>query len=184
MRLWVLAAAALLLASCRKKEPAPPIPRAEATAVYQEPGKLFSCEGPPAWKVLEAQGGAQKVTFLGPPDGPAPFSASIGIYYYPKQGSSFATPQDYFNSHKLEPGKTSPLIFRPFKGLAVYEFGASRPAASLHGKKAEPRDESTMLIPSKDGFFAAVYSAPETLFPKGEPVFRGLVESLRFGGAQ
>jgi hypothetical protein len=173
-------AVALLPAACRR-EPKPPIPRA-GTAVYQEPSRLFSCEGPVSWKVLEDQGGSQRVTFLGPPDGPAPFSASIGVYYYSKQGSSFATPQEYFESQKLAPGQTGPLVFKPFKGLAVYEFSAKRLARARRGRDtAEPRQEATVLIPAPAGFFAAVYSAPETAFAELEPAFRGLVESLRLG---
>jgi len=181
MRIWMLVAL-FALGACNKTPT--PAPKANE-ALYQEPGRLFTCSAPASWRVLENQGGAQRVTFLGPSDGPAPFSAAISVYYYPKTGSAYASPQDYASAQTLGPGKTTPLVFRPWKGLAVYEFAATRPTPVMHGAgQVETRQESTVLILSQEGFFAAVYSAPEARFALNEPAFKDLVESLRFNGAQ
>ncbi|MBI3553066.1 MAG: hypothetical protein HY077_11175 [Elusimicrobia bacterium] len=172
---------AVALAACGKAGPQ----MDSQMALYLEPGKLFSCQAPAQWRVLEDQGGAQRVTFLGPPGGPAPFSAAITIYYYSKTGSSYATPQAYAKAEARLPGKTTPLVFKPWKGLAVYEFSAERSRPVMHGAgQTEARRELTVLIPAPEGFYAAALSAPEAGFDPAESVFRGLVESLNFGGTK
>ncbi len=181
MRRLVLVAATLALASCQKSQP----PSKTGMALYLEPGKLFSCQAPANWKVLENQGGAQRVTFVGPPDGPAPYADAISVYFYAKSGSSFATPQAYAKAEALQPGTTSPLLFKPWKGLAVYEFTATRARPVMHGAgQTESRKESTVLIPAPEGFYAAVYSAPEAGFSQAEGVFRELIDSLNFGSGR
>jgi hypothetical protein len=181
MRRGVLVAA-LLLGACSQQPPSAPKTK---EALYAESGRLFTCSAPASWRVLENQGGAHRVTFLGPADGPAPFSDSISVYYYPKTGSDYATPQDYAKSQTLAAGTTGPLVFKLWKGLATYEFSATRPTPVMHGAgQVETRQESTVLIPSKQGFYAAVYSAPQAGFTQNESAFRDLVDSLRFTDAQ
>ena len=173
----VLALAALLPAACR--EPAPPQPKNDM-AIYQAPQHLFSCDVPAQWRVIEDQGGAQRVSFLGPPDGPHPFWAAISVYHYAKTGSDYASPQDYAKRQALGPGKTGALLEKPWKGAAAYEFSATRPQPVMHQPKTvRVRQERTALIPTREGFLALVYSAPEDRFAKGEPVFQALLDSLR-----
>lgn len=182
MRRMVLLLALLVPAACRR-EPAAPIPKTDM-ALYLETNRLFSCHAPAQWRVLENQGGAQRVTFLGPPEGPTPYAAAISLYYYPKSGSAYAAPQDYAKAQSLAPGKTGPLVSKPWKDLEIYEFSATRPAPVMHTPgRLETRQESTVLIPAPQGFYAVVYSAPAALYAKNEPAFRDLVDSLRFGRA-
>jgi hypothetical protein len=152
------------------------------TSLYLEPGKLFSCRAPADWRVLEKQGGAQRVTFIGPASGAAPYSAAITAYFYEKGGSAYGSAQDYARAQALLPGRTGPLVFKTWKGLAVFEFSADRSRPALHGSgQMEERRELSVLIPSPSGLYAFVLTAPAGSYARIEPVFRGLIDSLDLG---
>lgn len=167
--LWSVAAF-LLTASCGHE-----------TARYLEPHHLFSCAAPARWRVLEDQGGAQRVTFLGPAGGLAPYSAAISVFYYARKGSNYASAEDYAKAQSLLPGATGPVVSRSSRGLTLYEFSAARPVLAGRGADEAPeRRESTVLITAPAGFYAVVYAAPAKSFSENEPLFRDLVDSLRF----
>lgn len=171
-----LAALLLAMAACGKPDSGP---GGKSMTTYQDPKGLFSCQAPPDWRVLEDQGGAQRVSFFGPPAGPAPFSVSISIYYYPKSGSAFASPQDYAAAQALSGGTTTPLITRARKDGEAFGFTTSRESRKLHSSGTELREELTVLIPAKNGFFALVHAAPRASTVETRPVFDGLVEGFQ-----
>ncbi len=147
-------------------------------AAYEEPGKLFTCEAPAEWRVLEGQGGAQRVSFLGPPGGESPFAASISIYYY-APGSAFRSPEDYAAGRAMTGAERTPVAEKPWKGEKALEFSLTRRQLDRHGKTpARILREDAFLVSSGKGFIAVIHSAPPSLRPKTEPVFRALLESL------
>jgi hypothetical protein len=168
----------LALAACGK--PAPQ--EKSGTSLYLEPGKSFSCRAPGDWRVLENQGGAQRVTFVGPASGAKPYSAAITAYFYAKGGSAYSSAQDYARAQSLLPGHAGPLVFKTWKGLAVFELNADRSRPALHGAgQMEARRELTVLIPSPTGLYAFVLSAPADSYSQIEPAFRNLLDSLELG---
>ncbi len=173
-------AAALALGGCMGKEPSDPAPAkgGPKTAVYQEPGGLFSCEVPASWRVLENQGGAQKVSFFGPPDGEKPFSASISFYYY-GPGSSYAGPRDYAAAQAASGGAAEPPREVEMGGRKTLRFGATRKRPVPHSTAITEETEDTVLIPMKSGLLAVVHAASTTVYPKTEPAFRTLLDSIR-----
>ena len=167
----------LALAACGRQDDS--VSPKKDMALYLEPNGSFSCQAPSQWRVLEKQGGAQRVTFLGPPDGPKPFAAGITVYYYQKSGSDFASPQAYAAAHRLLAGKTGPLTEKPWKGSPAWEFSATRTMPIMHRVgQTKTEKEDTVLIPAREGFYALVYSAAESVHAENAPLFRTLVESL------
>ncbi len=148
------------------------------TAVYQEPGGAFSCEIPAAWRVLETQGGAQKVSFFGPPDGEKPFSASISIYQF-GPGSHYATPRDYAAAQAASGGASQAPQEADWNGRKTLRFSAVRKRPVPHSTKTTEEKEDTVLIPLKSGFLAVVHAAAVSSHPRSEPVFRALLDNLR-----
>lgn len=174
----ILAFAALLLlpAACRKK-PAPLLDPGDA--LYQSASGDVRLEIPKGWRVMENQGGGQRVTFFGPPDGPKAYSVSIGVYFY-GPGSSFASLEDYARAQALSGRESTPLKAFDWKGQAAQELTVSRMAPSLHRvKPAEARADRYVLIPSGGGFYALDYSAPKDSAAEQAPVFERVLQSLQ-----
>lgn len=175
-------AACLCLSACSRKAASPPPARQGETpgmAIYQQPQSLFTCQAPADWRVLEDQGGAQRVTFLGPASGATPFSASISIYQYPKAGSAFGSPQDYARAQATAGGQVTSLKPRAWPGGEAFEFSQVRKGPHIGALKPESRSELTVLIPVRDGFFALVHSAPEGARELTAPQFEALVASFK-----
>ena len=175
-------AACVGLAACSRKEagPAAAVKEGGGMAVYEERERLFTCEVPAGWRVMEDQGGGQRVSFFGPPSGPKPYSSSIAFYYFPKAGSDYKSPQDYFSAQQASGSKTTPLEERSWKDRKVLEFTTKRRQPLMHAKKEfEDLAEETILIPVKDGFVAVVHSASADAHDKTEPVFRSVLDTLR-----
>ncbi|MDD5629157.1 MAG: hypothetical protein PHU21_08830 [Elusimicrobia bacterium] len=172
-------AACLCLAACSRKAPAPAEPKGErpAMAMYEHPQRLFACQAPPDWRVLEDQGGSQRATFLGPAGGKAPFSASISIFEY-AAGGAFAAPQDYARAQATA-GAATELKPRAWKGGQAFEFSQVRKGPKVGAQKPESREELTVLIPARGGFFALVHSAPEGGLAQTAPEFEALLDSFR-----
>ena len=179
-RVLAVLAAALALGGCMGKEPSDlaPAKGGPKTAVYQEPGGLFSCEVPAAWRVLENQGGAQKVSFFGPPDGEKPFSASISFYYY-GPGSNYAGPRDYAAAQAASGGASSPPIEKDLGGRKTLQWSSLRKRPVPHSTAITEETEDTVLIPMKSGFLAVVHAAATAAHPKTEASFKALLASLR-----
>lgn len=173
-------AAVLALGGCMGKEPSGETPSNERqkTAVYQEPSGLFSCEVPASWRVLENQGGAQKVSFFGPPDGEKPFSASISFYYY-GPGSNYATLRDYAAAQAATGGAEGTAREVELGGRKTIQFGATRSRPVPHSTKTTEEREETVLVPFKSGFLAVVHAAATAVHPRTEPAFRDLLDSLK-----
>ena len=175
-------AACLCLSACSRKAASPPPARQGETpgmAIYQQPQRLFTCQAPPDWRVLEDQGGAQRVTFLGPTSGATPYSASISIYQYSKAGSAFDSPQAYALAQTTAGGKATPLKPRSWPGGEAFEFSQVRKGPHIGALKPESRSELTVFIPVRDGFFALVHSAPEGARERTATEFEALVGSFR-----
>lgn len=173
-------AVALSLGGCMGKESSDQAPAKgdQKTAIYQEPGGLFSCKAPAAWRVLEAQGGGQRVSFFGPPDGEKPFSASISVYYY-GPGSAYAAPRDYAAAQAASGGSTRPPREVDLGGRKSLQFAAVRKRPVPHSTKVAEETEDTVVIPLKSGFLAVVHAAATATYPRTEPAFRALLDSLR-----
>lgn len=166
------AAALLLLGACRRPPP-------KDSALYVSRDGAVSARVPASWRVLEGLGGAQRATFLGPADGPRPYSQSIGVYFY-GPGSAFASPQDYARGQRLEGARVVALQPLIWKGQAAYALTDTRLAArGLHSKRQERRREKTLLVSRGGGFYAVTYSAPQDAFAAGEPVFESFLQSLK-----
>ncbi len=175
MRARALAAAAIAAFACGCRKSAAPT----GTALYASRDGSLSCRAPERWRVLESLGGAQRVTFVGPSDGPRPYSQSVGIYFY-GPGSAFASPEDYARGQALAGGRTEPLEKTSWNGAQAYALTTSREAAAgLHTRKTETRVEKALLIPRRDGFYAVIYSSPKDSAPSGERVFTSVVQTLR-----
>lgn len=148
-------------------------------ALYEEPNRLFTCAVPAAWRVLEGQGGAQRVSFYGPSNGPKPYSAEISVYHYPP-GSAYASPEDYALAQRASGARASPLAERTWKGGKAYAFTTERMSPAGHGVLTpERRREETVLIASKSGLLALVHSAPAGREAETATVFSAFLESLR-----
>lgn len=169
MRLLLLAAA---LAACSRAPDAAP-----GTAVYEPSDRSFACQAPASWRVQEADGGAHRASFFGPPGGPAPFAEAIVVYRHgPK--SSMPTMDDYVAAKSLEgppsfPAKTTvggrtALDFSYASTLTGPHFPDGRVAMRHHA----------VLIADGDGYWALVHSWPEKAKPS-DGVFKTLVETFR-----
>lgn len=137
----------------------------------------FSSQAPPSWRVLENQGGAQRVSFIGPSSGPGAFSTSLGVYFEPG-GNDLAALRAYARRQALGGGESSPLIPRPWKGGRAYQFSLSREERLAHGPALERRREAFVLIPVRSGFYVLVHSAPAGTFARAQPEFGALADSF------
>ncbi len=175
--------AALLLlgpAACRRA----PRLLSPQDALYETRDGSLRCEVPKDWRVLEDQGGAQRATFFGPPDGPRPYAFSIGAYFY-GPGSPFATPQDWARAQALSAKDSTPLTSYSWKGRSAFEMTVERRVPVLHRTgPAVLRRDRAVVIPASGGFWALVYSAPQDEFAGQQAVFDRFLQSLELPGAR
>jgi hypothetical protein len=184
-----VAAAALLLAAagCRKAPPADAgsaeVPtRAIVAGVelidYDAATGEFSCRAPGRWKALEDAKLGPRVMFFGPGTDKYPRSVSISVMRYP-DGSDIKTPQDFYDSLKISGQDPSPLETRAAGGRTLYALHYAMAQRPLHGSKTlYMKREDAVLVPSKDGFFALVHSAPAETYAETLPVFEAMVASF------
>lgn len=150
---------------------------APGTAAYEPADRGFTCAAPAAWRVQEADGGAHRASFFGPPDGPAPFSEGISVFRHGPQ-SSLKTMEAFVAAKSIEgpppiPSKTT------VGGRAALDFRYATTMTGPHlpeGRLA--MSHHAVLVADGDGYWALVHSWPEKIKPKAE-VFTALVESFR-----
>jgi len=147
------------------------------TAGYRDPGGLFQLAGPTAWRVMEKTGGAQRVSFFGPPSGPKPYNAMISIYHYGNAGD-YRTPKDYMSARTLNALTATPPVENAH-GAGSLEFSSERASAPMHGLAAEKITERAVLIPGREGFFALIHSAPTADASQTRPAFEQILKSFR-----
>lgn len=168
----ILLACLSALAACSRGAP-------DGKAGYRDPAGLFSLRGPAQWRVLESQGGAQRVSFLGPVSRPNAFSASISVYYYKKGGTGFQSPDGYIASEQASAERVTPVEKRTWKERPILAFTSERMSSPAHGSlKRERLVEDTLLIPTAKGFFALVHSAPLKTRARTAEVFEDVLESF------
>jgi len=184
-----LAVAALLLASagCRKAPPAAGDAEAPTRAVvsgvalidYDAATGEFSCRAPGHWKALEDPRFGPRVMFFGPGTAKFPRSVSISVLRYP-DGDTIRTPEDFYDSLKISGQNPSPLETRSANGRTEYTLHYDMAQRPLHGYKTlYMKREDVVLVPSKDGFFALVHSAPAETYAETLPVFDAVVASFQ-----
>ncbi|HVC09058.1 MAG TPA: hypothetical protein VNH15_03865 [Elusimicrobiota bacterium] len=169
MKKILLCCACALLAACSGKR----LPPGDVS--YSPKNGGFSAAIPGSWRVLENNGGAL-ASFFGPPNGPAPFSAMIAIYDYPK--SRYASPQDYYNRATFDARVVAPLSKRKFGGRDLGFFSVAKAEKNIDSGESTLAREETVLVPSKDGFYALVYLCSDKSFQDNEPVFLNLAASF------
>ncbi|MFH2204379.1 MAG: hypothetical protein ABIJ96_14775 [Elusimicrobiota bacterium] len=147
-------------------------------ALYRDPAGGFALRGPDSWRVLENQGGAQRVSFFGPAGGQQPFAAMISVYYYAKEGKGYARPQNFAAAKQVLALESTPLRKIKVNGAEALEFTVKRLGAAGHGRLPIPLDERSALVPTDQGFFAIVYSAPSVVSAESLPAFEQVLRSF------
>lgn len=152
-----LLALALLaaFAACKKE---PPAPRGMTRYTHARP--KASVAAPETWRVLENQGGAHIVSFLGPAEGDRPYSQSLGLYFHKADGV-YGSPREYARAQELAGTRKTQTREREWKGRKALELVVERDAARrLHSTEREKRRERMALVPSQGGFYLLLASAP------------------------
>lgn len=184
-----LAVLALLAAAGCRKAPPPDSGSAEVPtrAVvagvdlidYDAATGEFSCQAPGHWKALEDDKLGPRVMFFGPGTAKFPRSVSISVMRYP-DGEDIKTPKDFYDALKISGQNPSPLETRSAGGRTEYALHYDMPQRPMHGYKTlYMKREDVVLIPSRDGFFALVHSAPAETYAETLPVFDAVVASFR-----
>ncbi|MDE2039494.1 MAG: hypothetical protein KGO96_01775 [Elusimicrobia bacterium] len=143
----------------------------EPAAAYQSRGGLFSCLAPARWRVVERQGGFHLVSFFGPPDGPAPYSISLSLYYYPKTPGSPRL-ERYILEQRAAARRFEPPRRWPWPGGCALRFDA-------WAQERQARHETTILIPRGGGYYAWALSAPQSDGAAAEDLLRQVIDSFR-----
>ncbi len=169
MRLLLLAV--VLTACSRAPESAP------GTAAYEPVDRGFVFTVPASWRVQEADGGAHRASFFGPPGGPAPFSEAIVVYRHgPK--SSMPT-MDAFVAAKSIEGPPSPPSKTTVGGYAALDLRYASTMTGPHFPEGRlAMRHHAVLVADGGGYWALVHSWPETVKPS-EDAFKTAVETFR-----
>lgn len=175
MRLLALAAL-FAFAACRKSPQAAAVPAGYVRYEHAKPRAALAV--PQSWRVLQDQGGAQLVTFLGPGEGKRPFSQSLGLYFHDK-GGTFGSIEEYARAQKLAGTRKTESKERDWKGRKIVELTQTRETARrLHSSDREVRRERMALIPAEGGFYLLIASAPEADAAASDDVFTRALDSL------
>lgn len=162
----------LALAACsRAPDPAP------GTAVYEPVDRGFSCRIPAEWRVQEADGGAHRASFFGPPDGPAPFPEAISVFRYgPK---SVPPTMEAFVAAKSLEGTPAAPAKTTVGGREALDFlyASTLTGPHLPGGRVT-MSHRAVLVADGDGYWALVHSWPEKSPSRGD-AFKALVETFR-----
>lgn len=161
----VLLAAVLLLGAC-SKAPSP----APGKARYEARDGAFTVDGPADWRVLEDQGGAHVVTFMGPGA-----VETIALYRYDKS-PEFPDARSYAAAQSAA-GHPAPPLERTVEGRPALELSVQRRSLAMHGRPSETLVVRTVLVQDDRGFWAIAHTAP--LGKASKDVFDALVASFR-----
>ncbi len=164
-RVLLAAAAASVLAACGRARPAPGTP-----VEYRAPDGAFSARVPAGWKVDDAPADEPGADFYGPPDGPDPFSQSMGISFHPAR----AAEQDAraFVAARSAAGPSAPADALDGTRDRVI------PDVHLGSRRVTTR---TVAVVVPGGFYALSHDWPTGTAPS--PAFDALVKSFRPGPA-
>lgn len=145
--------------------------------VYAPADRGFACEAPASWRVQEADGGAHRASFFGPPGGPSPFSDAIVVYRHgPKSG--LPTMEAFVAAKSIEGPPPIPSA-TTVNGRAAKEFTYSSTVRGPHLPEGLlAMSHRVVLIADGDGYWALVHSWPAKAKPQSA-VFTALVESFR-----
>lgn len=164
--------AAVLCAGCSRA------PESGAgAAAYAPADRGFACEAPASWRVQEADGGAHRASFFGPPDGPAPFSDAVVVYRHGPT-SGLPTMESFVAAKSIEGPPPMPEK-KTIGGRAALEFTYFTTILGPHlpeGRLA--MSHHAVLLAEADGYWALVHTWPTKAKPQSA-VFTALVESFR-----
>jgi hypothetical protein len=132
-------------------------------AGYEPRDASFSLAAPGDWRVAEDQGGAQRVSFYGPPGS---YAESIAVYRYER-----TTPEAY---HAARAAGAAPLASRPD---GRYEFLAKSVSPAMHGRAPEELTVRHVLVPEGTSLWALVHTHPAAKEPSA--AFEGLCASFK-----
>ncbi|MDE2492035.1 MAG: hypothetical protein KGM24_14400 [Elusimicrobia bacterium] len=170
MRRSLLLSGLLLAAACARKPAAP-----KGEVAYSPADGSFTAALPRGWRVNEAELGTRRAAFYGPPDGKAPYSELIGVYFYPSSGR-WSDPADYAQAESAI-GVATPVSRTEAAGVSALSFEVRRelPDPHLGVQRTTTRE---ILVPARGGFFALIHSYPTDGPPPG-PAFDAFVASFR-----
>lgn len=142
-------AAALLALACSRPAAPPP-----GQAVYESKSGDFSLQGPSGWRVLEEQGGAHRVTLMGP----LPDLETIAVYRY-ERSAEYPDAQAYLAGQALA-GRPGPSRKMSLAGRPAWDMTVERESPPMHGAPPQRLSVRMVVVEDARGFWSLVRTGP------------------------